>query len=93
MVELTARADTVDELRERLLELTRLTRAEVGCLRYDLHSDAADPLRLAFVEEWASVEAHAAHDRTAWVEEFRAHRARLLAPDGVRRLDLCRLEP
>ena len=93
VVEFTARADTVDELRERLLELTQLTRAEAGCLRYDLHCDAGDPLRLAFVEEWASAEAHAAHDRTPWVAEFRAHRARLLVPDGVRRLDLCRLEP
>lgn len=93
VVEFTARPDTVEELRERLLELTRLTRAEDGCLRYDLHTDAHDPLRLVFVEEWASAEAHAAHDRTAWVGSFREHRARLLAEDGLRRLDLARLEP
>ena len=53
-MEFTARPDTVDELRERLLEMTRLTRAEDGCLRYDLHADATDPLRLVFVEEWAT---------------------------------------
>jgi quinol monooxygenase YgiN len=93
VVEFTARADTVDELRERLLELTRLTRAEDGCLRYDLHADAGDPLRLVFVEEWSSTEAHAAHDRTPWVAGFREHRVRLLAEDGLRRLDLTRLEP
>ena len=93
VVELTARADTIDELRERLLELTRLTRAEDGCVRYDLHADATDPLRLVFVEEWVTAQAHAAHDRTAWVGEFREHRARLLAEDGLRRLDLHRLEP
>lgn len=93
VVEFTAREDTVDELRERLLEMTRLTRAEDGCLRYDLHAHATDPLRLVFVEEWASAEAHAAHDLTPWVQEFRQHRARLLAEDGLRRLDLARLEP
>lgn len=93
VVELTARPDTVDELRERLLEMTRLTRAEDGCLRYDLHVDAGDPLRLVFVEEWATADAHAAHDRTPWVLGFREHQGRLLAEDGVRRLDLSRLEP
>jgi quinol monooxygenase YgiN len=93
VVEFTARPDTVDELRERLLELTRLTRAEDGCLRYDLHADAGDPLRLVFVEEWASAEAHAAHDRTPWVASFRERGLGLLAEDGLRRLDLTRLEP
>ncbi len=93
VVEFTATPGTVDELRERLLGLTRSTRQEEGCLRYDLHADAADPLRLVFVEEWASAQAHAAHDRTAWVADLRGHLPRLLAEDGLRRLDLARLEP
>ena len=93
VVELTARPEGAQELRERLLELTRLTREEDGCLRYDLHVDPDDPCRLAFVEEWASPEAHAAHDLTPWVDDFRSNRSRLLVEDGVRRLDLRRLEP
>lgn len=104
LVEFTARPDTVEELRERLLRLVVLTRAEDGCLRYDLHSHPDDPLRLTFVEEWASPAAHAAHDETEWVRDIREHLPRLVtggadgggdggADAGVRLTRLARLEP
>jgi quinol monooxygenase YgiN len=100
VVEFTARPDTVDELRERLLRLVVLTRAEDGCLRYDLHSHPDDPLRLTFVEEWASPAAHARHDETDWVRDIREHLPRLVAgaadgaaEGGVRVTRLARLEP
>ena len=92
VVEFTARPDSIDELRERLLVLVGRTRAEPGCLRYDLHSHRDDSLRLTFVEEWASPAAHAAHDETAWVREIREHLPRLVG-DGVRLVRLARLEP
>lgn len=78
VVGFTARPDTVEELRERLVTLVGLTRTEDGCLRYDLHEHPDDPLRLTFVEEWASRDAHAAHDRTPWVEDLRENLPRLL---------------
>jgi quinol monooxygenase YgiN len=91
VVEFAARADTIDELRERLLALVVRTRPEEGCLRYDLHSHPDDPLRLTFVEEWASPSAHATHDETEWVRDIREHLPRLV--DDVRVTRLSRLEP
>ncbi len=37
------------------------TRAEAGCISYDLHVDVADDTRLVFIERWenrAALEAH-----------------------------------
>lgn len=92
VVEFTARPDTVEELRGRLLTLVGLTREEDGCLRYDLHAHPDDPLRLTFVEEWVSAAALAAHDETPWVQDIRENLPRLVG-DGVRRTELRRLEP
>jgi len=92
VVGFSARADSVEELRERLLGIVDRTRVEEGCLRYDLHSHADAPLRLTFVEEWATPEAHAAHDLTPWVLDLREHLPALLA-DAVQVTRLARLEP
>ena len=83
VADFTARPDTVQELTVRLLELAEASRAEDGCLYYDLHVDEEDPLRLTFLEEWADDDAHAAHDGTAHVAAFRAEAPRLL-DGGVR---------
>ncbi len=92
VVGFSARDDSVGELRERLLGIVDRTRAVEGCLRYDLHTHAGDPLRLTFVEEWATSEAHAAHDLTPWVLDLREHLPALLAED-VQVTRLARLEP
>ena len=64
VVEFRAAPGKVDELRAALLAIVGPSRAEDGCLRYDLHVDREDPDVLAFYEVWASPEAHQAHDRT-----------------------------
>ncbi|MFN8168588.1 MAG: putative quinol monooxygenase [Candidatus Nanopelagicales bacterium] len=64
VVEFRAAPGRAHDLREALLALVGPTRAEDGCLRYDLHDDRADEDFFAFYEVWASPEAHAAHDRT-----------------------------
>ncbi len=92
VVGFAARDDSVDELRERLLAIVGRTRAEEGCLRYELHDHPDDPLRLTFVEEWATPDAHAAHDLTPWVLDLREHLPGLLA-DPVQVTRLSRLEP
>jgi quinol monooxygenase YgiN len=83
VVGFTARSDTAQELRERLVTLVGLTRTEAGCTRYDLHEHPDDPLRLTFVEEWETRGAHAAHDRTPWVSDLREHLPRLLVGEPV----------
>ena len=91
VADFTARPDTVQELTARLLQLAEASRAEEGCLYYDLHVHEDDPLRLTFLEEWADDEAHAAHDRTQHVASFRADVPRLL--DGGVRLRRMRRVP
>ena len=58
---ITARPDTVAELRALLLGLLEPTRRESGCRRYTLLHDAADPTDFTFVEEWADAAALDAH--------------------------------
>ena len=55
------------ELRRRLLEMVELTRAEPGCLRYDLHDDVDDGQRFVFVETWADEAALNMHMTTSHV--------------------------
>ena len=61
-----------DDLRRELLAIVGPTRAEDGCLQYDLHEDRDDPEVLAFYEVWRDAAAHAAHDATPHVEHIRA---------------------
>jgi quinol monooxygenase YgiN len=61
---LRARPGCEPELRELALGLIGPTRAEEGCLRYELVEDPEDPANFTFVETWQS-EAHLeAHLRT-----------------------------
>lgn len=80
------------DLRDALLALVEPTRAEEGCLRYDLHVDEADPTVYAFYEVWATRAHHAAHDLTDHVQAFRAVRGDLLT-EPARVLRLTRVEP
>ena len=82
----TARPDTIDQIREALLTLIDPTRAETGCVAYELLQDSSDPTKFAFVEEWESDAALDAHMET---EHFQAAVARatefLGAPPDIRR--------
>ena len=82
----TARPETVDQIRDALLTLIEPTRAEDGCVVYELLQDTSDPTRFTFVEEWESDEALDKHMET---EHFLAAVARatefLGAPPEIRR--------
>ena len=59
----TARPETREELASLLMALVAPTRAEAGCINYDLHVDAADPCVFIFYENWtdrAALDAHLA---------------------------------
>lgn len=49
-----ARAGKVDALRRELLALLAPTRAEDGCLNYDLHVSRDEPGTFMFHENWTS---------------------------------------
>ena len=71
VVEFRAIPGKADELRAELLGLVGPTRAEDGCLRYDLHVSREEPDVFAFYEVWATPEAHAAHDLTPHIARIR----------------------
>jgi quinol monooxygenase YgiN len=58
---LTARPETREELFRLLVNQVGPTRAEHGCIDYNLHIDAADPCVFVFYENWktqADLDAH-----------------------------------
>lgn len=60
---IVAKPDSVEIVREGLLSLLAPTRAEPGCILYELMQNTADPTDFTFYEEWtdeASLNAHGA---------------------------------
>lgn len=56
-----AKADKVDLVKAELQKLIATTRAEAGCLQYDLHQDNEDPAHFLFYENWESRELWQTH--------------------------------
>ena len=67
-----ARPGKESELRKTLLGLLAPTRAESGCINYDLHTVPDDPSKFLFYENWASKAHHEAHDKTPHIQNLRA---------------------
>ena len=53
--------EKADELRQRLLELVSLTRAENGCLSCKMIENGCDSTEFTLLEEWSDEEAHNVH--------------------------------
>lgn len=51
---ITAKSDNIDLVKAELLKLIDITRAEPGCLKYDLHQDNENPAHFTFYETWTS---------------------------------------
>ena len=66
-------------LREALLKVCVPTRAEKGCINYDLHVAPDDPALLVFHENWESKDDLDAHLASAHIDAFRAVAPDLLA--------------
>ena len=73
-----AKAGKEDELRRKLQGLLSPTRAEEGCLQYDMHESLDDPGRFVFFERWTSREALDRHLKTPHLTEFFGHAEQLL---------------
>ncbi len=56
-----AQADKVDLVKRELEKLIPITRAEEGCINYDLHQDNENPAHFLFYENWESRELWQAH--------------------------------
>ena len=62
-----ARPETVDEVRRILLSLVEPSRAEPGCLKYELLQNAEDPTDFTFVETFASEDALKMHAAAPYI--------------------------
>ncbi|MGH6735609.1 MAG: putative quinol monooxygenase [Methyloceanibacter sp.] len=75
-----------EALRKALIAVCAPTRAEKGCLNYDLHASPDDPCLHVFHENWESEADLDAHLASPHIDAFRAIAPDLLAepPDITR---------
>ncbi|HET9400254.1 MAG TPA: putative quinol monooxygenase [Candidatus Acidoferrales bacterium] len=66
-----ARRSKIAEAREALFALVAPTRAEKGCINYDLHQSDEDPTQFVFYENWESDAALEAHANSPHLQAFR----------------------
>ncbi|HJR58942.1 MAG TPA: putative quinol monooxygenase [Vicinamibacterales bacterium] len=81
-----ARPESAGLVREALRSLLEPTRAEVGCIIYELMQNEADPTDFTFYEEWTDAPALDAHARSPHIAAaFARLDGHLAAPPDVRR--------
>lgn len=78
VVKVVARADTLADIRAIVLTLAEKSRAETGCVVYDVIQNLAEPEVFLLVEEWESIAALEAHNKTAHFHEAVAKSVPLL---------------
>ena len=64
---ITARPETIDQVRAILEGFVAPTRVEKGCVTYELLQNRADPTDFTFVEEWADDPTFEAHHKSAHI--------------------------
>ena len=69
---IVAKPENVELVRSELLKLIPITRAEAGCIQYDLHQDNDDPVRFLFYENWDSRELWQAHMNAPHLAAYQA---------------------
>jgi len=72
-----ANADKIDLVKTELEKLIDITRAEEGCINYDLHQDNEDPTHFMFYENWESRELWQTHMNAQHLQDY------LAATDGT----------
>lgn len=59
-----AKPDFIAQTEAEIRTCVTLTRQEKGCLLYNCHKDLNVPGRFVFIEQWASLDALANHEKT-----------------------------
>lgn len=65
-----AHPDRTDLVRTELEKLIPITRAEEGCIQYDLHQDNDNPAHYMFYENWESRELWQTHINAAHLAAY-----------------------
>ena len=69
---ITAKPDKIDLVKVELEKLIPTTRAEKGCLQYDLHQDNENPAHFMFFENWESRELWQVHINNQHLKDYLA---------------------
>ncbi|MEF3047844.1 putative quinol monooxygenase [Pseudotabrizicola sp. L79] len=67
-----AHPDHVDLVKTELLKLVPITRAEPGCINYDLHQNNDDPTHFTFFENWETRESWETHMKAPHITAYLA---------------------
>ena len=67
-----AKSDKIDLVKAELLKLIDITRAEKGCLQYDLHQDNENPAHFLFYENRESRELWQTHMNNQHLKDYMA---------------------
>lgn len=67
-----AKADKVELVKTELTKLIAKTRAEEGCVNYDLHQDNSNPAHFLFHENWTSRELWQTHMGAQHLKDYMA---------------------
>ena len=88
---LKARPEKIDETRDALMSMIEPTRAEKGCIVYEMLQNDVDPTDFTFVEEWTGDAELGAHLQSDHVQAVIARAEELFAaPPDIRRYTLLR---
>ena len=86
---LRARPGKENELKDYLTTLVGYTRAEMGCLDYDLHQLQADPSVFVMYENWTDQSELDKHLAMPYMVDFmRAAQDMLVSPPELQLLDM-----
>jgi quinol monooxygenase YgiN len=89
----TARPDSLEQVRKLSLEHVHRSRKEPGCVSHAVHVDCENPLRLVFIEQWADKAALQAHFGVPASRDFvRALQSLSAAPATLEIYDATRQE-
>ena len=69
---IVSKADKIELVKAELLKLIDTTRAEVGCINYDLHQDNDDPAHFMFYENWQTRELWQTHMNNRHLADYMA---------------------
>ncbi|OBT13870.1 antibiotic biosynthesis monooxygenase [Vibrio sp. UCD-FRSSP16_10] len=72
-----AKSDKIELVKSELLKLIDVTRAEEGCINYDLHQDNENPAHFMFYENWQSRELWQVHMNNQHLADY------MLATEGA----------
>ena len=72
-----AKSNQIDLVKAELLKLIDITRAEAGCINYDLHQDNDNPAHFLFYENWESRELWQTHMNNKHLKDY------MTATDGA----------